>query len=131
MAGVNKVILIGRLGKDPEVKTLDNGTKVASFSLATSEKYKDKSSGEMVETTEWHSITMWRQLAELAEKYLKKGKEVYLEGKLQTRQYEKDGVTKYATNVVVHQMQFLGGKNDEPGAAPSGAEEGGGDELPF
>jgi len=119
MAGVNKVILVGRLGKDPEVRTLDNGAKVASFSLATSESYNDKNTGERKEVTEWHNITMWRALAELAEKYLTKGSQVYLEGKLQTRSYEKEGSTRYSTDVVVNQMQFLGGKN-EGGASQQG-----------
>ena len=115
MAGVNKVILIGRLGKDPEVRTLDNGVKVASFSLATSESYNDKNTGERKEITEWHNVTMWRGLAELAEKYLQKGREVYVEGRLQTRSYEQDGVTKYRTDIVGNQMQFLGSKGDNTG----------------
>jgi len=117
MAGVNKVILVGRLGKDPEVRTLDNGVKVASFSLATSESYNDKNTGERKEITEWHNITMWRQLAELAEKYLNKGSQIYLEGRLQTRSYEKDGSTRYSTDIVANQMQFLGSKNE---GAPQG-----------
>ncbi len=116
MAGVNKVILVGRLGKDPEVRTLPDGAKVASFSLATSETYNDKKTGERKEITEWHNITMWRGLAELAEKYLNKGSQIYLEGKLQTRSYEKDGSTRYSTDIVANNMQFLGGKND--GGAP-------------
>ncbi|MCH9621030.1 MAG: Plasmid-derived single-stranded DNA-binding protein [Chlamydiia bacterium] len=112
MSGVNKAILIGRLGKDPEVRTLDNGTKVASFGLATSESWTDKNTGEKKELTEWHNITLWRQLAELAEKYLSKGSQIYLEGKLQTRSYEQDGVTKYRTDIIGNQIQFLSSKNE-------------------
>lgn len=112
MAGVNKVILVGHLGKDPEVRALDNGTKVARFSVATTESYKDKNSGERVDSTEWHNVTLWRGLAEVAEKYLKKGQLVYIEGKLQTRSYEQDGVTKYATDVVGREMTMLGKKGD-------------------
>lgn|SRR5690554_6918170 len=112
MAGVNKVILIGNLGKDPEVRHLDNGRAVANFSLATSEVYNNKN-GERVTNTEWHNIVMWTPLAELAEKYLKKGNQVYLEGKLQTRSYDdKDGNRKYITEVVVSTMNFLGSRND-------------------
>ncbi len=117
MAGVNKVILIGNLGKDPEVRHLDNGATVANFSIATSETYKDKN-GQKVEKTEWHNITLWRGLAEIAEKYLKKGDSVYIEGKLQTRSYEKDGITRYTTDIVGDQMNMLGGKrNDQGGSA--------------
>jgi single-strand DNA-binding protein len=110
MAGVNKVILIGNLGKDPEVRHLDNGASVANFSIATTETYKDRNSGERVEQTEWHNIVLWRGLAEVAEKYLKKGDSVFIEGKLRTRSWEKDGVTRYTTEVVGDQMTMLGGK---------------------
>lgn len=112
MAGVNKVILIGNLGKDPEVRHLDNGRAVANFSLATSEVYNNKN-GERVTNTEWHNIVMWTPLAELAEKYLKKGSQIYLEGKLQTRSYDdKDGNRKYITEVVAATMNFLGSRSD-------------------
>lgn len=112
MAGVNKVILIGNLGKDPEVRHLDNGRAVANFSLATSEVYNNKN-GERVTNTEWHNIVMWTPLAELAEKYLKKGSQIYLEGKLQTRSYDdKDGNRKYITEVVASTMNFLGSRSD-------------------
>ncbi len=112
MAGVNKVILIGNLGKDPEVRHLDNGRAVANFSMATSEVYTNKS-GERVTNTEWHNIVMWTPLAELAEKYLKKGNQLYVEGKLQTRTYDdKDGNRKYMTEVVVSTMNFLGSRGD-------------------
>jgi single-strand DNA-binding protein len=110
MQGVNKVILIGNLGKDPEVRHLDNGASVANFSIATTETYKDRNSGERVDQTEWHNIVLWRGLAEVAEKYLKKGDSVYIEGKLRTRSWEKDGVTRYTTEVVGDQMTMLGGK---------------------
>ena len=115
MAGVNKVILVGHLGKDPEVRTLDNGVKVAKFSVATSESYKDKNSGEKIENTEWHNVSVWRGLADVAENYLKKGSLVYLEGKLQTRTYEQDGITKYATDIVARELTMLGRKADNPG----------------
>ncbi len=110
MAGVNKVILIGNLGKDPEVRHLDNGASVANFSIATTESYKDRNTGQRVDQTEWHNIVLWRGLAEVAEKYLKKGDSVYIEGKLRTRSWEKDGVTRYTTEVVGDQMTMLGGK---------------------
>ena len=98
MAGVNKVILVGNLGRDPEVRTLESGVKVARFSLATTESYNDRNTGQRVDQTEWHNIVLWRRTAEIAEKYLKKGNQVYLEGKLQTRSYQdKDGITKYST----------------------------------
>lgn len=112
MAGVNKVILLGNLGKDPEVRHLESGRAVANFSLATSEVYKNKN-GEKVTTTEWHNIVMWSPLAEIAEKYLKKGNQVYLDGKIQTRTYDdKDGNRKYITEIVVQNLNMLGSKND-------------------
>jgi len=112
MAGVNKVILVGNLGKDPEVKYLDNGVAVANFSLATTEKYKNKE-GEKVSQTEWHNIVLWRGLAEVAEKYLKKGASVYIEGKIKTRKWEdKDGNTRYNTEILADNMTMLGGKKD-------------------
>jgi single-strand DNA-binding protein len=111
MAGVNKVILVGHLGKDPEVRTLEAGTKVATFSLATTESFKGKD-GQRVDQTEWHSIVLWRGLAEVAEKYLKKGQLVYIEGKLKTRSWEKDGVKKYTTEIQADNMSMLGGKKD-------------------
>jgi len=111
MAGVNKVILIGNLGKDPEVRHLENGTAVANFSMATSESYKDRNSGERKTITEWHNIVLWRGLAEVAEKYLKKGDQVYIEGKLKTRSWEdKDGSTRYTTEVVGDNMTMLGSR---------------------
>jgi single-strand DNA-binding protein len=110
MSGVNKVILIGRLGKDPEVRNLDNGAVVANFSIATSESYKDRTTGEKKEITEWHNIVVWRGLAEISQKYLHKGDMVYIEGKLRTRSWEKDGVTRYTTEIVADNMNMLSPK---------------------
>ncbi|MDH5366285.1 MAG: single-stranded DNA-binding protein [Cyclobacteriaceae bacterium] len=110
MSGVNKVILVGRLGKDPEVRHLESGVGVANFSVATSEVYKDRNSGERKEVTEWHNVVLWRGLADVAEKYLKKGDMVYVEGKLRTRSWEKDGVTRYTTEVVGDNMTMLSTK---------------------
>ncbi|MCV9388544.1 single-stranded DNA-binding protein [Reichenbachiella ulvae] len=113
MAGVNKVILLGNLGRDPEVRHLDNGRAVANFSIATTEFYKNKQ-GERMSNTEWHNVVLWTPLAEIAEKYLKKGNQVYIEGKLTSRSYEdKDGVTKYITEVVGREMTLLGGPRPE------------------
>lgn len=112
MSGVNKAILVGRLGKDPDVRHLESGAAVANFPIATSETYKDKN-GNKVEQTEWHNIVLWRGLAEIAEKYLQKGKMVYIEGKLRTRSWEKDGVTRYTTEVVGDQMTMLDSKGSD------------------
>jgi len=113
MAGVNKVILLGNLGRDPEVRHLDNNRAVANFSIATSESYKNKA-GEKVTNTEWHNIVLWSPLAEIAEKYLKKGNQVYIEGKLTSRSYEdKEGITKYITEVVGRDMTLIGGARQE------------------
>ena len=110
MSGVNKVILVGRLGKDPEVRNLDNGVSVANFTMATSETYKDRTTGEKKEATEWHNIVLWRGLAEVSQKYLHKGDLVYIEGKLRTRSWEKEGVTRYTTEVVADNMTMLGSR---------------------
>lgn len=113
MAGVNKVILIGNLGKDPEVRHLESGAVVANFPIATSETYKDRKTGEKITQTEWHNIVIWRGLAEVAEKYLKKGNSVYIEGKLRTRSWDdKEGNKRYTTEVVADNMTMLGGKPD-------------------
>ena len=110
MSGVNKVILVGNLGKDPEVRYLDNGVAVSNFSLATTENYKNKE-GERVSQTEWHNIVLWRGLAEVSEKWLKKGSSVYIEGKIRTRKWEdKDGITRYSTEILGDNMTMLGGK---------------------
>ena len=107
---VNKVILIGRLGKDLETRYMPNGEAVTNAALATSENWKDKS-GEKQEKTEWHNLVFYRRLAEIAGEYLKKGSQVYIEGKLQTRKWEKDGVTRYTTEIIVNEMTMLGGKS--------------------
>ena len=110
MAGVNKVILIGNLGKDPEVRYLDNGTAVANFPIATTETYKNKQ-GEKVSQTEWHNIVLWRGLAEVAEQWLKKGSSVYIEGKIRNRKWEdKEGNTRYNIEILADNMTMLGGK---------------------
>jgi len=115
MAGsVNKVILIGNLGKDPEVRYLETGVAVANFPLATSETFLDKSSNEKRSVTEWHNIVVWRGLAEVAEKYLKKGQKVYIEGKLRTRSWnDKDNQTRYTTEIVAENMTMLGRMNED------------------
>jgi len=135
MAGVNKVILVGNLGKDPEVRYLDNGVAVANFSLATTENYKNKA-GERVSQTEWHNIVLWRGLAEVAEKYLKKGASVYIEGKIKTRKWEdKDGNTRYNTEILADNMNMLGGKQsqgDSPlSTSKSVTSDDKSDDLPF
>ncbi|BCR06135.1 single-stranded DNA-binding protein [Desulfuromonas versatilis] len=112
---VNKVILVGNLGKDPELRYTPSGAAVATFSLATSERYKDRN-GEWVDKTEWHNIVAWRQLAEICGKYLHKGKQVYIEGKIQTRSYDdRDGNKRYTTEIVADQMQMLGRAGEEGG----------------
>jgi len=120
------VILLGNLGKDPEIKTLDNGQKVASFSLATSETYKDKNTGERVNKSEWHNVSFWGGIADVCEKYLKKGSQIYLEGKIQTRSYEKDGDVKYVTNIIGNTLQMLGSSKTE-----FNSNEDEKDDLPF
>ncbi|MCB2378859.1 single-stranded DNA-binding protein [Hymenobacter sp. BT635] len=144
MAGINKVILVGNLGKDPEVRHLEGGSSVAHFTLATNDYYKDKS-GNRVERTEWHNITAWRGLAEMAEKYLKKGQQIYVEGKLRTRQYQdKDNQTRYITEIVADEISMLGGRpqndtqasngqqgNEHPAEAQTFRQEPEIDQLPF
>lgn len=121
MASVNKVILIGNLGKDPEVRHLEGGVTKVSFPLATSETYKDKS-GNKIEHTEWHNIILWRGLAEVAEKYLKKGNPVYIEGKIKTRTWEdKDGNKRYSSEIIADNMTLLGGKTSGEGNQQSTA----------
>ena len=110
--GINKVILVGNLGADPEVRYMPNGDAVANFSVATSESWKDKQTGEQKERTEWHRISMFRRLAEIAGEYLRKGSQVYIEGKLRTRKWQdKDGRDCYTTEVIADEMQMLGGKS--------------------
>lgn len=109
---LNKVILIGRLGRDPEVRYMPNGEAVCNFSVATSEKYTDKN-GQRQEATEWHNVTMYRKLAEIAGQYLTKGSQVYLEGKIQSRKYQgKDGIERTAYEIIANEMKMLGGGND-------------------
>lgn len=123
MASLNKVMLIGNLGKDPEVRYTTAGTAVASFSIATSERFKNKT-GEWDERTEWHNITLWGRLAEIAGEYLAKGKTVYIEGRLQTRKWQdKDGRDRYTTEIVGEKMQMLGGKGEPRSGAGKGATE--------
>jgi len=135
MSGVNKVIVIGHLGKDPEVRTTGAGTSVCNFSVATSEKFKDKD-GNQQERTEWFSVVTWAKLAEICGEWLHKGKQVYLEGRMQTRTWDNDqGVTQYKTELVANQMVMLGGGGDPPGskqaaAAPSAPADDD-DSLPF
>ncbi len=133
MAGVNKVILLGNLGKDPEVRRLDDGRGVANFSLATSETYKKKS-GEKVTNTEWHNIVLWSPLADIAESYLKKGSQVYIEGKISNRSYEdKDGVKKYISEVVGRDITLLGRapENQSTDNFPVEKEDSVEEDLPF
>ena len=112
MAGVNKVILVGNLGADPEVRHLESGSKVANISIATSDSYTNKN-GERVEQTEWHRVELWDRLAELCEQYLSKGRTVYIEGKIRTNTYQdKDGITRYDKRIRATNMTFVGGRNE-------------------
>jgi single-strand DNA-binding protein len=150
--GVNKVILIGNLGQDPESRTTPGGTTVTNIRVATSESWTDKQSGEKKEQTEWHTVVMWNRLGEIAAEYLKKGSQVYIEGRLQTRKWQdKSGNDRYSTEIVASEMQMLGGRGGGGGAAqetrdtregsgraaaPAGAPAGGGgadfdDDIPF
>ncbi|AYG43248.1 MULTISPECIES: single-stranded DNA-binding protein [Pseudomonas] len=119
--GVNKVILVGTCGQDPEVRYLPNGNAVTNLSLATSEQWTDKQSGQKVERTEWHRVSLFGKVAEIAGEYLRKGSQCYIEGKLQTREWEKDGIKRYTTEIIVDingTMQLLGGR-------PQGQQQGG------
>ena len=123
--GVNKVILIGNLGKDPEVRYFPSGDAVANATIATTESWKDKQSGEQKEATEWHNVVFPGKLGEIAGKYLKKGSKVYVEGSLRTRKWEKDGVTRYTTEIRVQDMQMLDGKPGGGGSAAIDGDSGG------
>ena len=113
MAGsVNKVILLGNLGQDPDIRTMQSGKKVATMSIATSDSWKDKDTGQDQERTEWHRVVLWRRLAEIAGEYLNKGSKVYVEGQLRTRKWEQEGQTRYTTEIVARELQFLDSKND-------------------
>mgnify|MGYP001199320622 FL=1 len=118
--GVNKVILVGNVGNDPEVRYMPNGNAVANISIATSDSWKDRNTGEQQERTEWHRVVFFNRLAEIVEQYVKKGTKLYLEGRLQTRSYEQDGVKKYSTEIVANEMQML----DSRGATGSNQEFG-------
>ena len=137
MGSVSKTILVGFVGKDPEVRNLNSGDRVANFSLATSESWKDKS-GERKEKTEWHQIVIFGKLAEIVEKYVKKGSQVYVEGKITYEEYEKDGIKRQSTKVVVNQLTMLGGgdKAEKPESKPqqqnnNSVEDDSEQELPF
>ena len=119
MAGLNKVMVIGRIGQDPEVRYFQDGTAVCNMSVATSQEWKDKNTGEKREKTEWHRVTAFRKLAEVCGQYLSKGRQIYVEGYLQTRKWEKDGQTHYTTEVIANEVQFLGGKNESSPPAVS------------
>lgn len=120
MAGVNKVILIGRLGRDPEVRYTSDGTAVANFSIATSREWNDKTSGEKREQTEWHRIVAFRRLGEICGEYLTKGSQIYIEGRLQTREWQdKEGNKRYTTEIVADQMQMLGSRGATQNTGPS------------
>lgn len=134
---VNKVILIGNVGKDPEVRHLDSGNNVATFSLATTERgYTTKSGTEVPDKTEWHNIVAWKGLADICEKYVKKGNPLYIEGKICTREYEKDGQKRYVTEIIATSIELLGGKEAKPSEPEkttpyaTGADDDSGD-LPF
>jgi single-strand DNA-binding protein len=127
--GINKVILVGNLGQDPETRYMPSGGAVTNFTLATNESWKDKQSGEQKERTEWHRVAMFNRLAEVAAEYLRKGSQVYVEGKLRTRKWQdRDGHDRYTTEVIADEMQMLGGRGGsfESGGGSSGAASGGG-----
>ena len=128
MASVNKVTLIGNLGRDPEVRYTPNGAAVCNVSVATTRNWKDKNSGDKVEETEWHRVVFYDRLAEIAGEYLKKGRSVYVEGRLKTRKWQdKDGKDNYTTEIVAEQMQLLGGRESGGGGGGYGAPAGGDD----
>ena len=120
--GVNKVILIGNVGADPETRYMPNGNAVTNITLATSETWKDKTTGEQQERTEWHRVTFYQRLAEIVAEYVRKGSKLYIEGRLQTRSWEQDGVKRYATDIIANEMQML----DSRGGGGAGGNSGGG-----
>lgn len=142
---LNKVILIGNVGRDPEVRYVTDNVPVASFTVATTKRgYKTQDGKEVPEKTEWHNIVLWRGLAKVAEQYVKKGTQVYIEGELQTRSWEKEGVKHYTTEIIANDMQLLGRRSDNASSAPAAAPaapaqseaapfaaDGGSDDLPF
>lgn len=122
--GINKVIIVGNLGNDPETRYMPSGGAVTNLSIATSESWKDKQTGEQKDRTEWHKVVMFQRLAEIAAEYLRKGSQVYIEGKLQTRKWQdKDGQDRYTTEIVASEMQMLGGRGGSAGAAGGGRSE--------
>ena len=141
MRGINKAIIIGTLGQDPELKHTGSGTAVCSLSVATNERWKDKNTGEQKESTEWHKVVLWQRLAEIAAEYLTKGSQVYLEGRIQTRKWQdKEGQDRYTTEIVASEMQLLGGSKGDTQQQPAQqqapaprAAQGGGfdDDVPF
>lgn len=146
MASINKVIIIGNLGRDPEVRYTRGGTAVVTLSVATTRKWRDKNTNDSREETEWHRVTVWGKSAEHCQTYLSKGRQVYVEGRLKTERYEQNGVTKYSTTVVAEAVQFLGGKSegnrkradtappqpyDEPYNAGQYSPDGPSDNIPF
>ena len=125
MASVNKVILVGNLGRDPETRYSPDGAAICNVSIATTSTWKDKASGERKEETEWHRVTFYGRLAEIAGEYLKKGRSVYVEGRLKTRKYkDKEGIEKYATDIIADQMQMLGGREGGGGGGGGGGDGG-------
>tara|TARA_B100000953_G_scaffold242449_1_gene204158 strand:- start:505 stop:945 length:441 start_codon:yes stop_codon:yes gene_type:complete len=143
-SGINKVILVGNLGQDPDIKYTAGGAAVTTLSLATSESWKDKDTGNDQERTEWHRVVLWRRLAEIAGEFLKKGSKIYVEGQLQTRKWEQEGQTRYTTEIVAREIQFLDSKGSkegsnlgstdmpEEGSAPDVADSGiEDDDIPF
>lgn len=113
--GINKVILVGNVGQDPETRYMPNGNAVTNISLATSETWKDKNTGEQQERTEWHRVTFYQRLAEIVAEYVKKGSKLYVEGRLQTRSWEQDGVKRYATDIIANEMQMLDSRGSSDG----------------
>ena len=124
--GINKVILIGNLGNDPETRSMPNGSSVTSISIATSESWKDKNTGAQQERTEWHKVVFFGKLAEIVAEYLKKGSSVYVEGSLRTNQWEKDGQKHYSTEIIASEMQMLGGRGDGNGNSGGSQSNSGG-----
>lgn len=123
---LNKVLLIGNVGKDPEVRHLDSGVATTTITLATSETYTDRTSGQRVTNTEWHNVVLWRNLAELAEKYIRKGSQIFVEGKIRTRSWDdKDGQKRYTTEIVADNIRLLGRRDDAGGAPTQGGNSGG------
>lgn len=125
MAGINKVILVGHLGKDPEIRYTQSGSPVASLTVATSRSWTNKNTNEREEETEWHRIVVWGKTAEFCEKHLAKGRQVYVEGRLQTRSYEKDGIKRYSTEIVADTVQALGSRGGASGERQGGHSNGG------